>query len=494
MAKMLAQAHIAARVDVMLRRARRFRAIYPDRESPIDLDHLQDFRDSLSPVKRRTFIVWIVLSALAIALPVAWAADRIRLLAPNYIVCSQASAYNFLSYLAGRPVQAVRTQCKLSSEPSLVTALASAAHVKLNPGGILDALQKLRLSGLSSVLLLVAIWILCISVVLLIFRSGFGLKRQAFLMVGHTPTSDVLPFWPETVSGGLYSLEREVFKELHIPVPKEFPLDLAVSVGVLVLPITVAVDLFLVTLPTSVFAPKLALMVAAVALVVAVGARLGWLLRVWRARTGSAKMPPPKLRLSNGSIVTIRGGVQGAIFQATVFAIWTILNLSNRSDQSYIILFFFLVSTPIILWASGLLWCIRVSRALGIYRDLNDLTLRQDLILLGGLAAATGLVITCILVASFFTPVNPWEAVFLLSFSPVCIYLTYWGTIMKVSQYRDSEGIAKRTRRFAYVHPWALSFVPVAGPAYVQYSFNQIWKGVAYRGSDVGAEKAVSHD
>ena len=50
MAAMLAEAHVAARLDALLGRGMRFRALNPRGANPLDLASLQDFRNSLSPV------------------------------------------------------------------------------------------------------------------------------------------------------------------------------------------------------------------------------------------------------------------------------------------------------------------------------------------------------------------------------------------------------------------------------------------------------------
>jgi hypothetical protein len=93
LAGVLAELHVAARVDALLRRGQRFRALDPQGPSALDLDCLQDFRDSLSPVRRRTLTLWIVLLALAIAFPVAWITDYLRVLAegggPGLLVAVQ---------------------------------------------------------------------------------------------------------------------------------------------------------------------------------------------------------------------------------------------------------------------------------------------------------------------------------------------------------------------------------------------------------------------
>ncbi len=181
-AAILAEAHIAVRLDALLRRGQRFRALHPRERNLLDLDRLQDFRSSLSPVGRRTLTVWVTLLALAVAFPVAWITDHVRALAPESIVCSSRfSLRAAIVKLVGTSPGPVTTGCRLRSGPSLVEALVRVAHLNLSPGGVIDTFSSVRTSGLVVVLLLTVVSILCLCVVLLAFSSGFRLKRLAFL-------------------------------------------------------------------------------------------------------------------------------------------------------------------------------------------------------------------------------------------------------------------------------------------------------------------------
>jgi hypothetical protein len=463
-ARILAQAHVAARLDMLLARGRRCRAVDPRGQSPFDLDYLQDFRDSLSPVKRRTLTVWVTLAALAIAFPVAWATDRLRLIAPKVIICSPKSLFARLTLLTGR--QPVRTSCKPSPKSGVVQALTSAAHVKLTPGGVLDSFQKLRLSGLWVILLLAVIWILCISIVLLAFRSGFRLKRLAFLTEGDAAASPVLPFWPESTSGGMYSLERKVFKAVHIPPPQEFPLDLAVSVGVLVLPITIAVDLLTVTVNAHILAPKVVLTIAAAATLMLVIIRLGWLIRVWLSRSSARKMPPSKIWLPDGSIILIRGGAQGTVFLGSVYAMWLILIISEPGETLAYRVTLFLVSVPLISWLIGIPWWYRLFREFRHYpHSSSDLKMFPFV--------ATSLIVPIAIGLLFITGDGDWGLVFWVGL--LCVVATQYGMTRRMDRARGHASSAKWKIFLQHLRAVTMCIAPFMAAAYVNYAINQLW-------------------
>jgi hypothetical protein len=146
-AAILADMHVAARVDTLLRRGQRFRAIDPVGRYPLDVDRLHDFRDSLSPVRRRTLAVWVVLVALAIAFPVAWITDHLRALAPQALICSSRfSVRAAFARFAGHRLGPVTAGCRAHPETSLVEALGRVAHLNLSLGSVIDAFTSVRAS------------------------------------------------------------------------------------------------------------------------------------------------------------------------------------------------------------------------------------------------------------------------------------------------------------------------------------------------------------
>jgi hypothetical protein len=220
LAGVLAELHVAASVDALLRRGQRFRALDPQGPSALDLDCLRDFRDSLSPVRRRTLTLWIVLLALAIAFPVAWITDYLRVLAPVALVCSSRfSVRAAIARFDGGIPGSVTVGCRPRAREGLVEALARVAHLNLSPGSVIDALSSARASGLVVVVLLAVIWILCLTVILLPFRSGFRLKRLAFSAEAQIPARNEPLIWSEVRSEGLYRLEREVFHVCRSSLP-----------------------------------------------------------------------------------------------------------------------------------------------------------------------------------------------------------------------------------------------------------------------------------
>ena len=105
MAALLAEAHVAARVDTLLRKGRRSRALDPQGDSQLDLERLQNFRDSLSPAGWKTLALWVILFALAIAFPVATITDYLRTLVPRIIVCSSTYSFAAMSESLSRSSQ-----------------------------------------------------------------------------------------------------------------------------------------------------------------------------------------------------------------------------------------------------------------------------------------------------------------------------------------------------------------------------------------------------
>lgn len=361
-ARILGEAHVAARVDALLRRGRRFRALDLPGRSPLDLGRLEDFRDSLSPVRRRTLALWLVLSGLAVSFPVAWITDYLRALAPEAIVCSRFSIRDDIAKFAGTANGPAPTGCRgLRSEASLVEALLRITHLNLTPGGVIDALLVARTNGLVVVLLLAVVGILSLCVALLAFRSGFRLKRLAFSVRPPAPADGGWLLRSE----GLYRLEQEVFTAVGLPYRPEFPLDLAVSFGMLVLPLTIAADLLATaTLPKLDLITTAMLALAALAVIAVVFVRVQWLLLTWRSRTGLAVVPPRVRGLPDGSTVQVRRGAFGAVLLAAGYIAMEMTALADPSISGPLRIASLLFFAPVVAWPLSMLWWYRLHREL----------------------------------------------------------------------------------------------------------------------------------
>jgi hypothetical protein len=376
MAVLLAEAHVAARVDALLRRGRRFRALHPQGSSQLDLDRLQGFRDSLSPIRWRTLALWVILVALAIAFPVATIADFLRTLAPRAIVCSTESFAALIDNLSG---DQSKPSCNVHhAGASLEKILLRIAHLNLNPGSVIDTVLSVRASGFIALLLLTVVMILSLCVVLLVFRSGFRLKRLAFSVPLGMTASQRERLDHESLirsgfgSGGLYGLERDVFVAVGLRPPWEFPLDLAVSAGLLGLPLTIFGDLLiLATTPGLDLRARLELTVLAAGLIVAVILRLCWLGRVWRTRARpkemksqehTKEMEPPEQGIPNRATLRARSVVYLAVLLATVCAVWDIMLVGDPYEPVLAAIVAILFISPAVAWSLSMPWWYAIHR------------------------------------------------------------------------------------------------------------------------------------
>jgi hypothetical protein len=478
MAAMLAEAHVAARLDVLLDRGLRFRALDPGGANPLDLACLQDFRNSLSPVRRRTITLWVVLLGLAVAFPVAFITDYVRALAPKVILCSSWSSVGYFVKLKSPYSSA---SCNVHhAGASLVTTLNRVAHLNLSPGGVIDTVLSVRASGVMVLLLLAVVCILSLCAVLLIFRSGFRLKRLAFSSPGETLADHESLLRSGLGSGGLYATERRVFAAVGLRSPREFPLDLAVSAGLLVLPLTIAADMLITaTLPQPDLVRKAELAVIALGLIVLVLLRLHWLARVWRTRAGTEVIEPRERWLPDGSTVLVTSGASGAVLLATGYIAWGIGLAGGERGSVPAELILPLVAAPFLAWPLTTLWWYRLNREVGSCG--RNVGLR--LVRIPGLSVIPPLSLAVMFLAASSGVTNPAVAavattaflVGLVGF-PVGIYRM--GRNLERLRSRGVPRTAWKARRTGLCAT-VMAVLPVAAILYLQHSLNRIWRDVA---------------
>jgi hypothetical protein len=367
LAGVLAEMHTAARVDSLLRRGHRLRALGSDAETALDLDRLGEFRSSLKPVSRRAAYLWVALLSLAVAFPVAWMTDNLRVLVPRVLVCGRGFniSRGFDEFTGNTPPPPPAICNRLGSGSSLVEVLVRVAHLNLNPGGVIDTVLSVRASGVAVALLLVVVLILCVSTVLVVFRSGFRLKRLAFSSeIGQAEAGRSL-LRSSTSSGGVYALESEVFRGVGLGAPREFPLDLIVSAGLLVVPLTMASDLFVTAAqPQLGTAIPSTLVAVGVGLISLVAFRLSWLVRARRSRTGTSAVEPRERWLPDGSTVLVRTGAYGAILLATAHVAWFITEVAATYPAAVgVVIASWLVGSAFA-WPLCIVWWYRLQREL----------------------------------------------------------------------------------------------------------------------------------
>jgi hypothetical protein len=485
LAGVLAEMHVAARVDALLRRAQRFHALDPKGDNPLDLGRLQDFRSSLRPAGRKALVVWVILFSLTVAFPVAWITDNLRILAPKAIVCNRGfSMGGFVAGVAGtNPPPAPQICGRLGSGSSLVEVLVRFAHLNVNPGGVIDTVLSVRAGGVVVVLLLAVVLILCVCVVLMVFRSGFRLKRLALSSQLDSPGGQPSLLRSGTRSEGLYRLERDVFGAVGVGDPRELPLDLVVSAGLLVLPLTIASDLLVTaTLPRLGIAIPATLAVVGLALILLVAIRLQWLFRVWRSRIGSKLIEPRERWLPDRSTVLVRDGAYGAVLVATGYAVWFITALATPDLSATEVIISLLLFVPIVTWPLCMLWWYRLHRELAASGRSLGLPLARapKISLIPTLCAAGGVVLLLLFGSgdtSIATSVADWLLVVGFVGVPVSVYRM--GRNVARLQ-RRATGDPDGKARTAGLRSVAMFFpVPVWTILYFQRSLNRVWRVIA---------------
>jgi hypothetical protein len=478
MAAILAEAHVAARLDALVGRALRFRALDPEGPNPLDLDCLQDFRNSLSPVRQRTLTLWVVLLGLAVAFPVAWITDYVRALAPKVILCS---SWSTVGYVVKFKSPYSSASCNVHhAGASLVATLTRVAHLNLSPGSVIDTVLSVRASGVMVLLLLAVVWILSLCAVLLAFRSGFRLKRLAFSIQRETPADHESLLRSGVGSGGLYAAERQVFTAVGLPGPREFPLDLAVSAGLLVLPLTIAADLLIMaTLRPPDLVRRVELAVIALGLIVLVLLRLLWLARIWRARAGTEVIEPRERWLPDGSTVLVTSGASGAVLLATGYVAWGIGLAGTSAGSVPAELVLPLIAAPFLAWPLSMLWWYRLHREIGSCGRCVGLRLARIPILS---------VVPPISLAVTFLTVLPGlsdpavgaiaSAAFLVGFVGFPVSLYRMGRNLELLRCRGAPKIAWKAR-LTGLRATVMVVMPVAAILYFQRALNQVWREVA---------------
>jgi hypothetical protein len=487
MAALLAEAHVAARLDTLLRKGHRSRALDPQEDSQLDLERLQNFRDSLSPAGWKTLALWVILFALAIAFPVAKIADYLRTLVPRIIVCS--STYSFAAMSASLSGSSQQPNCRVHHEASLEKTLLRVAHLNLNAGSFIDTVLSVRASGFIGLLLLTVVMILSVCVVLLVFRSGFRLKRLAFSIPPETPADQREKPDHESLlrsgtgSGGLYELERSVFAAVRLRPPREFPLDLAVAAGLLALPVTIVADLFiLAATPRLDVRTRIELFAAATGLIVAIILRLWWLGRVWRSRIGPEGMKPRRERVRNATTVLARSSWYGAVLLATCCAVWDMMFVEEpREPFLQGAIFLFLVS-PAVAWSLSWPWWYWLHRDLNVYSRLyGHRTFRAPVLcvvpLLSAAAAAVMFLTTFYLPENAFIKSGPYITTFLALSAvgifgcPAGIYRMAW----KLKRLRCDMPYPRWRANAAGLAATGMYVLPPVAFLHFHRSLNRIW-------------------
>jgi hypothetical protein len=438
----LALRHVASRVDILLRRGQRFRALRPHEPNPIDIDRLKDFRDSLLPVKTRTLVLWVIALGLAIAFPVAWITDGIRDLAPEVIVCSSRfSIKAAISRFVGTPFSPVTTDCRPRSRYSLVYTLDRIAHLSLSPGGVIDAFSSARAGGGVTLLLLTVVLTLSLCVVLLAFMSGFRLKRLAFSPEEHRSPLNWPPSWSEIRSDGLYRLEKDAFESVGLRCPREFPLDLAARAGMLVLPLTISMDLlYTAWLPKLDIVTRVMLEIGAAAFIAFAVLLLSRLIKIWRSRCGTKLMHPRQYWLPDGSVLRATNCTYITLLMITgLIAIeFTAIEDPGISRSLRIISILFL--GPVLVWSLSPVSWYRLHRELASYGGYLQLRLirRPVLTIIAPLSLAAASLMFYIWIVNAPAAVN-----FIAS---ILVFVGFIG--MPVSIYRMARNL-HRLRRHA---------------------------------------------
>jgi hypothetical protein len=493
MAALLAETHVAARMDTLIRRKRRFRALDPQEASQLDLDRLQDFRGSLSPVRWRTLALLVILVTLAIAFPVAVIADTLGRLAPKVILCSPTFSLRSFVENIGSSNQAQFSCSNPKAGGSLTGPLLSLAQVSLNPGSVINTLLSIRKNSPTVLLLLTIVMILSLCIALLVFRSGFRLKRLAFSDPPETPTGQrARPDHESLVrsgisSGGVYELERRAFAAVGLRLPWEFPLDLVVSAGLLALPLAIAGNLLnWATTPELDRRTTMELAVVAAGLIVAVILRMWWLVRIWRSRIRPKGTNAQDQSAPNGATLADRSSVYGAVLLATGCAVWDIMFVGVPGEPALVFLLCLLWICPCLAWSLSLPWWYGLHREFKAYGRLRGRrTFRAPALCIVPLLSTAIAAVMCFLGVTLGNNLNeqfvnsgfyimPFIALFAIGFlgTPVGIYRLGWK--LKRLRCPDVSHPVWRANA-AGLAATGMYLLPPIAFLYFQSSFNRIW-------------------
>jgi uncharacterized membrane protein len=488
MAAILAEAHVAARVDALIRRGHRFRAIGLGDSCPFDPECLQEFRDSLSPVKWKTLALWVTLLALAVSFPVAWVTDYVRTLVPKAIVCS--SKFSFSSFFESpnyKPHYATLGCSVHHVGASLVNTFLQVAHLNLSPGSVIDTVLSVRARGFAILLLLTVVMILSLCVVLLVFRAGFQLKRLAFSFPREESVDHESLFTSGIGASGLYALEDQLFNAVGLRCPREFPLDLIVGAGLLMLPLTITVDLFITaTIPQLGMRTRTELAVVATGLLLVLLLRLAWLVRVWRCRNGLKVIEPQRRWLPDGTSVLVRSGVYGAVLLSAACVFWDLIFAEFPDEPVSVALVIVLLVGPAFAWPLSMFWWYRMHRELAAYGRLHGSRIFRAPLLsvIPSVALAAVVILTIVqhysnnrLVQSDNT--YGIEATLVL-IAVLCVLISIYRMAWKLGRLRYQVTRRVAWRAFATGAVFTVMFfLPAAVIVYFQRSLNRIWQEIA---------------
>jgi hypothetical protein len=484
LASILATQHVAARIEMLIQRGHRIRALNPGAPNPVDIDRLKNFKKSLSPVKLRTLAVWAIVLGLVVAFPVARVIDECRALAPEVTVCSQryslrAAASRFVG-VTSRPPTAY---CHLPPRYSVVQMLTQVAHLKLDPGGVIDTFSSTWAKGVVTLLLLAATCVLSISLVLLISISGFQIKRLIFSLDGYRPFLIWPPDWSEIRSSGIYRLEMEAFDSINIPYPQEVPLDLIAKAGILVLPLMISTDFaFLAALSKLDSVTRMMLVTGAAMIIGLIILRISWIMRIWRSRSGARLMEPRQRSLPDGSLIRMSGNARTLVVMMAGLAAIEISAIDAPDISFRFRVVAAVLLAPVFSWSFAPVAWYRLHRELAAYGRymLVPMHRRTALCTLPPLAFAA----FCLTSLIWASPPSDGIIVSLLAIGFFGMPVSLYRMGRDVERLRQLTARRKKNRwraRAAGIGAVLTGFIPLVSILYFQHSLGKVYRQMITR-------------
>jgi hypothetical protein len=250
-----------------------------------------------------------------------------------------------------------------------------------------------------------------------------------------------------------------------------------VSAGVLVLPLTIAAELFITaTLLSADFVTAAIRVAGACALVAAVLVRLHQLMQLWRSRIGRKALAPPERRLQDGSTLLARGGKYMVILLLVGYFFAVLSAIEQVTEPVPVKIFEALFVAPVLVWSLSVVWWYRLHRELaGCGRSAGILLVRAPIL---SIVAPLSLAGTAIIgfVWNIYTSASAGTASSLLLF---------FGLVsMPVSVYRLGRSLEQLRRRAPSHKGWKIRvaglraaimvLVPVPAIPYFQHSLDRI--------------------
>lgn len=387
----------------------------------VDRDAVDEFRKSLPPSRQKVFIALLIVAVIVLCRPI------INVLVPVIIRATRA----------GTPSSDIR-QHTLEALEKVGSAFTA------NFASINDAFESVVAGGPMLCGFVVLSIALATYVVLRPFVPAFRFKRLLFNLAPEVERWQTVSIgWSVPQSGGVYERERRLFHELGVRPPGEVPVDLAVSMLAMALPLTFAAHAIrlAIVLPDGV---KPGLIIGTCTLL-AVLARLTFLFRIYHCRRlGIAETYRPYDVCVRGAMARMEDpfGLRLVVWLLTCLTLVG-SGLGDFDSETtampvlQILMFVYLVTAPLSFVGNVGWWC-RVNREL---RDLDrtyGVTHRRILALIGWLLVVPGLIM--------------------------------FGRRLRRAQVR--AGVAPL--RAVWALPLGLLFVP-ALVAILQYQLNKVW-------------------